>query len=145
MPSFISYQDLNIVSIIHQLNLFFFQGLAMDRNGLLLAVRSDKVTPSHHRCPHMWAVEPVLSKLKHLSHFCVVVSLPHNILRREAAFRCSTTRLEHFTRLSTAMVLSSGDPQVGSDCTESLNVSISPRHLRGRQIRLHRGYWSWLC
>ena len=24
----------------------------MDRNGLLLAVRSDKVAPSHHTCPH---------------------------------------------------------------------------------------------
>ena len=36
----------------------FYQGLAMDRNGLLLAVRSDKVADSHHRCPHAaWPVK----------------------------------------------------------------------------------------
>ena len=135
----ISNRDLNILSIIHQLKTCFYQGLAIDRNGLLLAVRSDKVAYPHHHTiihVHMWTVD------------CFIVFhklLLNNILRLEVRSKCSTTRTELCTLSSTATALGSGDPQVGSQCLQYISHLGHPRYLCGRQICLHRGHWGRLC
>ena len=125
MTSYISNQDLNILSIIHQPSkpsktCFFsvrvWLWIEMDCCWLWDQIRWLLVI-IHVHIVHMW--DRGACKLE-------IFIYHYSVLRLEVTFKCSTTKREPSTLLSTAMVLSSGDPQVGSDCTEwgSCNVSI---------------------